>query len=56
MIVKGGKASSVHIEPLTAMEVKALLTTTKEGHPFLYPLFLCAVRTGMREGELIGLQ
>jgi integrase len=56
MIVKGCKASSVHIEPLTAIEVKALLTTAKERYPFLYPLFLCAVRTGMREGELIGLQ
>ena len=56
MIVKGCKASSAHIEPLTAIEVKALLATTKERYSFLYPLFLCAVRTGMREGELIGLQ
>ena len=55
MIVKGCKASSVHIEPLSAIEVKALLATTKNRWPFLYPLFLCAVRTGMREGELIGL-
>ncbi len=56
MIVKGSKASSAHIEPLTAIEVRALLTASKERYPFLYPLFLCAVRTGMREGELIGLQ
>jgi integrase len=56
MIVKGAKASSAHIDPLTAAEVRTLLSTAKERFTYLYPLLLCAVRTGMREGELIGLR
>ena len=47
-----------HIQPLTSKEVSTLLKKTKE-HPLLYvlyPVLLCAVRTGLRMGELIGLQ
>jgi integrase len=45
-----------HIAPLTATEVQTFLESARERLPALYPLFLCAVRTGMREGELLALQ
>ena len=44
------------VNPLTREEVSLLLTTTKDKLPHYYPLFLCAVRTGMRMGELLALQ
>ena len=44
------------IEPLTREEVAVLLVTAKERLPRYYPLFLCAVRTGLRMGELLALQ
>lgn len=44
------------INPLTREEVARLLATAQEHAPRYYPLFLCAVRTGMRMGELLGLQ
>lgn len=56
MIVKGCKVTSAHIDPLTTEEVRTLLAVAMERFQLLYPLFLCAVRTGMREGELIGLR
>lgn len=37
-------------------EVASLLKTAKEQMPHYYPLLLCACRTGLREGELIGLK
>ena len=45
-----------HIDPLTSEEVRTLLCIAEDRFPLVYPLLLCAVRTGMREGELIGLQ
>ena len=45
-----------HIDPLTAEEVRRLLQITQARRPSLYPLFLAGVRTGLRQGELIGLQ
>ncbi len=50
---KDGKA---FIAPLEHHELHVLLETAKERFPFLYSLLLCAARTGMRQGELIGLQ
>ena len=44
------------IGPLERKEVGRLLKTARGRFPILYPVLLCAVRTGMREGELIGLQ
>jgi integrase len=51
------------IEPLTADEVPLLLDATRKrdakkrkGDPEYCPLFLCAIHTGMRAGELAGLQ
>lgn len=45
-----------HLQPLTTGEVVTLLKTAKEEYPPLYPVLLCAARTGLRMGELIGLQ
>lgn len=56
MIVKGCQVTSAHIDPLTTEEVRVLLATARERFWLFYPLFLCAVRTGMRQGELIGLR
>jgi integrase len=44
------------IAPLTRAEVAALLETAKDKLPRYFPLFLCAVRTGLRMGELLALQ
>ncbi len=44
------------VNPLTREEVSLLLATTKDKLPRYYPLFLCAVRTGLRMGELLALQ
>lgn len=44
------------LNPLTRDELATLLTTTKEKMPHHYPALLCAARTGLREGELIGLK
>jgi integrase len=42
--------------PLTADEVSVLLATARKEFPREHPLFLCAVRTGLRLGELLALQ
>ena len=44
------------IDPLILEEERALLETARTEFPPHYPLFLCALRTGMRLGELFGLQ
>ncbi len=44
------------IAPLTREEVALLIGTAKAKLPRYYPLFLCAVRTGLRMGELLALQ
>ena len=45
-----------NITPLTRAEVATLLEVTKTRLPRYFPLFLCAVRTGLRMGELLALQ
>jgi integrase len=45
-----------HINPFTRDEVALFLKTAKQHAPCYYPLFLCAVRTGLRQGELLALQ
>ena len=37
-------------------ELNTLLQTAKDRFSSLYPILLCAARTGMRQGELVGLQ
>jgi integrase len=44
------------INPLTREEIQIMLATAQEKMPHYYPLFLCAPRTGIREGELISLK
>jgi len=44
------------ITPLTEEESLLFLGTTLKYEPKQYPLFLCALHTGMRSGELAGLQ
>jgi integrase len=55
-LVTTRESAGSHIDPLTAEEVRTLLQTAQEKRTSLYSLLLCAVRTGMRQGELIGLQ
>jgi integrase len=45
-----------HIAPLRRKEVSVLIETAKTKLPRYYPLFLCAVRTGLRMGESLALQ
>jgi integrase len=44
-----------HINPLTKEQASKFLATAQREAPEHYPLLLCAFRTGMRLGELIGL-
>jgi len=44
------------ITPLTEEESLLFLGTTLKYRPKQYPLFLCALHTGMRSGELAGIQ
>lgn len=44
------------IDPLLVEEERTLLETARHEFPTAYPLFLCALRTGMRLGEVFGLQ
>ncbi|MCH7914285.1 MAG: site-specific integrase [Deltaproteobacteria bacterium] len=44
------------INPFTREELSAVMEAAKEKMPHYYPLLLCAARTGIREGELIGLK
>jgi integrase len=46
----------IEIEPLTWEEVTLFLDTCLTQSPEHYPFFLCSLRTGMRLGELLGLQ
>jgi integrase len=52
------QAPIVHeeIQPLTHAEVPVFLDTARVYFPEYFPLFLCAIHTGMRSGELAGLQ
>ena len=44
------------INPLNREELAKLLKTAEKRMPHHYPALLCAARTGVREGELIGLK
>jgi len=51
-----GKDRKADVNPLTREEAKALLETIAEHYPRYYTFFMCALRTGMRLGELRGLE
>src|SRR6185312_9174865 len=44
------------VNPFTREEVSIFLATAQRHAARYYPLFLCAVRTGLRLGELLALQ
>lgn len=44
------------INPFSRGEVATFLDTVKEKAPRYFPLFLCAARTGLRQGEILALQ
>lgn len=44
-----------HLKPLSKEQVPVFLTTTQHEFPNYYALLLCAFRTGLRMGELLGL-
>jgi len=50
------QSNEKQINPLTRDELAKLLETAREKMPHHHPALLCAARTGMREGELIGLK
>jgi len=50
------KSAENKINPLKRKELSTLLEKTGERMPHYYPLLLCAGRSGLREGELIGLR
>ncbi len=51
-----GNELKSEIQPLTREEAALLVETARQHAPREYPLFLCALRTGLRLGELLGLQ
>ncbi len=55
---KQARNSREEIQPLTAAEVTVFLDAVlaRSASKEYYPLFLCAIHTGMRAGELMGLQ
>ena len=55
-LLKDAKTPGETMQPLTRQESDKLLQTAKTKAPRIYGLLLCAVRTGLRQGELIGLQ
>ena len=44
------------INPLTRDEASTFVEAARQHAPTNYPLFLCALRTGLRQGELLALQ
>lgn len=44
-----------HVRPQTREQVSVLLAVARREFPLHYPILLCAFRTGMRMGELLGL-
>ena len=51
-----GKGETKEINPLSATELNTLLKAVEKHLPEHYPMFLLLARTGMREGEAIGLK
>jgi integrase len=54
--LRPAKDRRADVNPLTGEEVSRLLAAAQQHASWYYPLLLCAVRTGMRMGELLGLQ
>jgi integrase len=54
--LRRGDEPKREIQPLSREEVALLLTVAHQKFSRWYPLLLCAVRTGLRQGELLGLE
>jgi integrase len=50
------KERKADVNPLTREEARAFLEAVREKYPRYYPFFMCALRTGMRLGELLALE
>ena len=50
------KERKADVNPLTREEARDFLETLAAHYPRYYPFFLCALRTGMRLGELLALE
>jgi integrase len=50
------RVPKTEIKPLDARQAKKLLATARDTQPYFYPLYVLAVTTGMRSGEILGLQ
>jgi integrase len=53
--LRDGRELPHEIQPLTSQEVQKFLTHVEALFPTYHPFFLCALRTGMRLGELLAL-
>jgi len=53
---RNGDAPRPEIQPFSRAEAAFFLDGARQHAPKEFPLFLCALRTGMRLGELLGLQ
>ncbi len=51
-----GDEKRAAIQPLTYLEAHQFLEAVRDRMPEYHPFFLCALRTGMRLGELLALQ
>jgi integrase len=54
--LRRGDEPQTIIQPLTREEAAHLVTTAEREYPRWHPWILCALRTGMRAGELLALQ
>jgi len=54
--IRQGDHMKPEIRPFTREEAAAFLAVAKEAAPREYPLFMTALRTGMRLGEILGLE
>lgn len=54
--LRDGDAVREEIDPFTREEAHAFLEHVQTAAPTYYPFFLCALRTGMRLGELLALE
>jgi len=54
--LRAGDEAKRQIQPFTREEASTVLATARVHFPRWHPLLLCALRTGLRQGELIALQ
>jgi integrase len=54
--LRAGDEPKKTIDPLTRAEAATLLAVSRERYARWFPLLLCALRSGLRQGELLGLR